>query len=89
MWNIFHLIRCIAATYDTGLSEIRDVKVPLLKLPLSSESVFGTGLEAKFKERRDKSQQLKELLPPVDANRSYKRQYPSTSTNTVNKRIHG
>ncbi len=40
---------------DTGLDEIPDVNKSLVALPLSSDCVFGKGLEQMLKERQEKT----------------------------------
>ena len=60
-----HLIRRKAVMEDIGLSEIKELKNPLVSLPLSSNGVFGDKFEQTVKERVDKDKQLKELLPEL------------------------
>lgn len=61
-----HVIRRKAGLMDTGLDEIPDVNKSLAALPLSSDGVFGKGLEQALKDRQEKRKQLKELLPELN-----------------------
>ena len=60
-----HLIRRKAVMEDTGLCEIKELKNPLVALPLSSSGVFGDKFEQTLKDRIEKDKQLKELLPEL------------------------
>jgi hypothetical protein len=61
-----HLIRRKAVMEDTGLNDIKELKTPLLSLPLSSSGVFGGKFEQTLKDRIEKDKQLKELLPELN-----------------------
>ncbi|KAH3729411.1 hypothetical protein DPMN_055382 [Dreissena polymorpha] len=58
---------------DTGLYE-QYKKLEFSNLPLSSEGVFGPGLEPLLKARKDKKKQVDDLIPDV---RRPKRKFPS------------
>ena len=58
-----HLIRRKAAAADSGLSNLKDVQAKVLYLPLSSDGVFGKGLEEKLEKRKEQKDQLEDLLP--------------------------
>ena len=63
-----HLIRRKAALEDTGLSDIKELKQPLVSLPLTNSGVFGDVFEQTLKDRVEKNKQLKELLPELHLN---------------------
>ena len=48
---------------DTGLDTLKDIDVKVLGLPLNSQGVFGQGLEDKLKDRKEKKDQLSDLVP--------------------------
>ena len=60
-----HLIRRKAALEDTGLCDIKELKQPLVSLPLTNSRVFGDVFEQTLKDRVEKNKQLKELLPEI------------------------
>ena len=60
-----HLIRRKAALEDTGLCDIKELKQPLVSLPLTNSGVFGDVFEQTLKDRVEKNKQLKELLPEI------------------------
>ena len=68
-----HLTRRRTALEDTSLHELKDIKKQIWNLPLSSEGVFGSGLEKTLKDRQEKNKQISELLPEVDKNNNRKR----------------
>ncbi|CAG2211423.1 unnamed protein product [Mytilus edulis] len=60
-----HLIRRKLVMEDTGLNDIKELKISLISLPLSSSGVFGDKFEQTLKDRIEKDKQLKELLPEL------------------------
>ena len=58
-----HMIRKKAAASESGLNTLKDIQAKVLYLPLTAEGVFGEGLEDKLEKRKERSEQLKELLP--------------------------
>lgn len=66
---LFHMIRRKASMYETGLTEVKDtiLKDRLVQLPLSQDGVFGSALDSLLKDRKEKSQQLSELLPEMNS----------------------
>lgn len=60
-----HLVRRKLTMEDTGLNDIKELKHPLVSLPLTSSGVLGEVLEQTLKDRVDKNKQLKELLPEL------------------------
>lgn len=60
-----HLIRRKVTLEDTGLGSIKELKNSLVSLPLSNSGVFGDELEQTLKDRVDKNEQLKKLLPEL------------------------
>lgn len=73
-----HMIRRRTAMEDTSLHELKEIKNQIWNLPLSSEGVFGSGLEKTLKDRQEKNKQMTELLSEVDKNNNRKRSIPST-----------
>ena len=59
-----HIIRRTAAMTDTALYELEDAS-EFSNLPLSSEGVFGSGLENLLKTRKEKKKQMEDLVPDV------------------------
>lgn len=59
-----HIIRRTVSMTDSGLYELPDAN-EFTSLPLTSEGVFGNGLEALLKSRKEKKKQLDELVPDL------------------------
>ncbi|VDH94104.1 Hypothetical predicted protein [Mytilus galloprovincialis] len=66
-----HLIRRKATLEDTGLNDIKELKHPLVSLPLTKSGVIGDNMEQTLKDRVDKNKQLKELLPELHVNKTF------------------
>ena len=86
-----HIIRHEAVVADTGLDTLKDIHVKVLDLPLR-QGVFGQGLEDKLKDRKEKKDQLSDLVPELFYNKkrswsgSYEKQNKRQKTSTfVNK----
>lgn len=65
-----HMIRRKAAASDSGLNTLGDLQSKVLYLPLTSEGVFGKGLEDKLEKRKEQREQLVELLPELSKRKS-------------------
>lgn len=76
-----HLIRRKAVMEDTGLNDIKELKNPLLSLPLSSGGVFGEKFEQTLKDRIEKDKQLKELLPELNLEKTFPVKRKNTNSN--------
>ena len=81
-----HLVRRKAVMEDTGLSEIKELKNPLIALPLSNSGVFGETFEQTLKDRVEKNKQLKELLPELHVNKSFPGKRKGNTGDWPNKR---
>jgi len=73
-----HMIRRKATIADTGLESLKDISAKVLDLPLSGDGVFGKGLEAKLKDRKEQKDQLSDLVPELFDNKKRKWQPSST-----------
>ncbi|CAC5386376.1 unnamed protein product [Mytilus coruscus] len=65
----FHLVRRKAASYDSGLVTLPDIKDKTQYLPLSGEGVFGNGLKSCLEKRKEQKDQLNDLLPELGQGR--------------------
>ena len=72
-----HVVRRKAAFSDTGLDTLKDINVKVLDLPLTGVGVFGKGLEDKLKDRKEKKDQLNDLVPEISEK---KRQWSSSGS---------
>ena len=85
-----HIIRREAAASDTGLNNLRDIQAKVLYLPLTGDGVFGKGLEANLKKRKEQKDQLSDLVPELADSRttdnSRKRKSYDNKTSWSNKR---
>lgn len=94
---LHHVVRRTVSMTDSGLFELEDAS-QFTSLPLTSEGVFGNGLEALLKSRKEKKKQLDELVPdlrkrelkrkmpasrPYDNKRRYVLERPQSSQSTV------
>lgn len=85
-----HMIRRKAAVTESGLNNIKDVQEKILYLPLAGDGVFGSALSSQLKQRKERNDQLNDLLPEFASkpkqqrsnnsqDRGRKRSYASTS----------
>lgn len=64
----FQLIRRRAAAQDSGLHKLKDVYSKAQSLPLDNTGVFGNELETLLEKRKERKQQLNDLLPELNTN---------------------
>ncbi|CAG2254040.1 unnamed protein product [Mytilus edulis] len=65
----FHLVRRKAASHESGLVNLSDIKDKTQYLPLSGEGVFGNGLKTCLEKRKEQKDQLNDLLPELGQGR--------------------
>ncbi|VDI37683.1 Hypothetical predicted protein [Mytilus galloprovincialis] len=66
-----HLIRRKSYFRGHSLNDIKELKHPLVSLPLTKSGVIGDNMEQTLKDRVDKNKQLKELLPELHVNKTF------------------
>lgn len=71
---LHHVVRRTVSMTDSGLYELDDAS-DFTSLPLTTEGVFGSGLETLLKSRKEKKKQLDELVPDLKK-RDLKRKFP-------------
>ncbi len=82
---LHHVVRWTVSMTDSGLYELDDSS-DFTSLPLTTEGVFGSGLETLLKSRKEKKKQLDELVPDLKK-RDLKRKFPvAQQSETPNKR---
>lgn len=74
-----HVIRRAMSITDTCWYELDDSE-KFVNLPLTSEGIFGAGLDKLLKERKEKKKQVEDLLPEIRSKQSAKRSYSSSNT---------
>ena len=79
----FHLIRRKAAAQDSGLTTLKDMRSKCQYLPLTSEGVFGKGLEDCLEKRKEQKDQLSDLLPEFSRKRKFENDNRDKGNNKV------
>ena len=66
-----HLVRRRATMHDTGLSDYKNYASAIMKLPLTSEGVFGSQFDKDLRDKKELNKQLSEVLPEISVNKRY------------------
>lgn len=83
----FHLIRRKATSEDTGLVKLKDMKSKSQYLPLTADGLYGKALEDSLEKRKERKEQLTELLPELNKKRKWEQPHNDSGRKTKTVKV--